>query len=111
MFNAARNKLKIKKLKIKIFFNLQGWAKGALTLPLKKIFEKKIFTKNFLKKFILCCQNVLIRYRSGLLIFEGSKIFYFLDSASDLEFNKPYFETVAAAIAEKTPLLNSKIWT
>ena len=32
-------------------------------------------------------------------------------SGSDLEFNKPYFKTVAAAIAEKTPLLNSKIWT
>ena len=39
------------------------------------------------------------------------KIFYFLGSTSDLEFNKPYFEPVAAAIAEKTPLLNSKLWT
>ena len=53
MFNVARNKLEIKKLKIKIFFNLQGWAKGALTLPLEKIVKKKIFTKNFLKKFNL----------------------------------------------------------
>ena len=45
------------------------------------------------------------------LVSHRAKIFYFLDSASDLELNKPYFKTVAAAIAEKTSLLNSKIWT
>ena len=44
-----------------------------------------------------------------LCLSHRAKNFYFSDSSSDLELNKPYF--VAATIAEKTPLLNSKVWT
>ena len=59
-------------------------------------------------------EKLSIFYTFFVLVSTGksqSKKLLFLDSASDLEFNKPYSEPVAAAIAEKTPLLNSKLWT
>ena len=42
------------------------------------------------------------------MVSHRENFFKFLGSASNLELNKPYFETVAAAVAEKTPLCTEK---